>query len=70
MSTERIRIGGSWRSLRTGHRVTVDGIRLRQTREQSPWTWLTELRDRRRARLVGRWTGLDATAPAETERPA
>jgi hypothetical protein len=54
-------IGCSPRCTDCGHRQPVNGVPPRQTRELPPWRWLPELRDRRRARLVGRWLGLPAS---------
>jgi hypothetical protein len=47
-------IGGQPRCAGCGHRQPAAGVPPRRTREQSPVTWLAELRDRRRARLAGR----------------
>jgi hypothetical protein len=45
--------GGPWRSPRTGHRVSVNGEQVRQTRSQPPWTWPRELIGRRKAKACG-----------------
>lgn len=62
-----VMIGRSLRSTRTGHRVTAGGIPPRETRELVRQAGIrgvavacAELRDRRRARLIGRWTDADA----------
>jgi hypothetical protein len=53
-----VTIAGKPRCACHGHRLAVGGVLPTQTREQPPSTWLAELRDRRRARLAGRWLGL------------
>ena len=60
-------IHGKPRCSGCGHRQPVNGVPPRQTREQPPATWLAELLDRYRARLVGRWLGLRITRAYLTE---
>jgi hypothetical protein len=50
-----------------GHRQPVDGVPPRQTREQRPSKWLAELRNRRRARLIGRWTNVQDKTSSDEE---
>jgi len=55
-------IGSEPRCTGCGHRLTVNGRPPVQTRELPASTWPAELIGRRRARLVGKWTGLTATS--------
>lgn len=48
-----VRVLGLWRCQEDGHRLTVDGIPPRQTREQ-PWRAVGELLGRRLAKNAGR----------------
>jgi hypothetical protein len=45
---------GEPRCLHCGHRVSTDGTKVQASRRRPPWTWPAELRNRRRARQLGR----------------
>jgi hypothetical protein len=45
---------GEARCLHCGHRVNLDGEKVQQSRSRPPWTWPGELRNRRKARGMGR----------------
>jgi hypothetical protein len=51
-----IRFWPEYRCAACGHRLTVDAVPPVETRKQPVSAWLPEIRDRRRARLVGKWT--------------